>query len=83
MAVMDVHRRVSRVGDRDEKGDSYKSPELQREAIAQRAQRSDLQLGKVVRDEDVSGVKAVSSRCTRERSLVRNQPRPSPGSPYG
>ena len=62
MAVMDVYLRVSRVGTRDDQGDSYKSPELQREAIAQWASLNNVELGRIVKDEDVSGATAVTDR---------------------
>lgn len=60
--VLDVYLRVSRVGGRDSRGDSYKSPELQREAIEQWARLNEVEVGRVVKDEDVSGAKAVADR---------------------
>src|SRR4051794_11136743 len=57
---MDAYVRVSRVGERS--GDEYKSPAIQEQAIRQWAKLNDVEIGKVLPDEDVSGAKAVKDR---------------------
>lgn len=64
-----VPARFARRGPGDERGDSYKSTEIQREAIAQWAQLNQVQIGKIEKDEDVSGAKAVHDR--KLEKLVR------------
>jgi site-specific DNA recombinase len=75
---MDVYVRVSRVGERDAQGDAYKSPDIQLEAIAQWAQNNEVQIGKVVKDEDVSGAAAVRERGL-EQLIRRAEDRVSGG----
>lgn len=58
--VMDGYIRVSHRGDRE--GESYRSPEIQRDEIARWAKNNNVELGKVVTDEDVSGAKPVEQR---------------------
>ncbi len=60
MNRMSGYVRVSRTGGRE--GDSYISPTVQREKIEQWAELHDVELGEVVVEEDVSGVKALDDR---------------------
>lgn len=64
MAVMDAYIRVSRVGNRE--GEAYRSPSIQLDEIKRCAERETAQLGKVLKDEDVSGGKAVEDRGVAE-----------------
>ncbi|HEX3733770.1 MAG TPA: recombinase family protein [Solirubrobacterales bacterium] len=68
MAVMDGYVRVSRRARRD--GDSYHSPEIQREEIERWARNNGVELGTVKKEENVSGAKAVADRGL-ERLLER------------
>jgi DNA invertase Pin-like site-specific DNA recombinase len=64
---MDVYCRVSRVGKR--KGESYRSPDIQREEAVRWIEREGLSVGQIITDEDVSGGKAVEDRGLAE--LIR------------
>lgn len=66
MEPMDAYIRVSWVGDRRARGEAYRSPDIQRQAIEDWCKRQNVELGKVVVEEDVSGGTAV-----RERGLDR------------
>src|SRR5437899_926453 len=66
LITLDAYIRISRVGARKEKGDSYISPSVQREAIESWAKANGVSLGKVVKEEDVSGGKAVKDRALEE-----------------
>jgi len=57
---MDVYVRVSRVGDRE--GDAYRSPDIQRAHIENWARLNEIEIGRVVTDEDVSGSRPVGER---------------------
>lgn len=57
---LDGYVRVSRTNGRE--GDSYISPTVQREKIAQWAALHDAELGEVVVEEDVSGAKRLDDR---------------------
>jgi site-specific DNA recombinase len=57
---LDGYVRVSRTNGRE--GDSYISPTVQREKIEQWAALHDVELGEVVVEEDVSGVKRLDDR---------------------
>lgn len=61
MPRMEGYVRVSRVGGRE--GDSYTSPAVQQEAIENWARRNNVELVRVVKEEDVSGQKAVKERA--------------------
>ena len=60
MEVLDAYIRVSQVGDRE--GDSYRSPDQQISAIRAWAEANGVHVGEVVKDENVSGGKAVKDR---------------------
>ncbi len=57
---LDGYIRVSRVNGRE--GEGYISPRVQREKIEQWAALHDVELGEVVVEEDVSGVRALADR---------------------
>lgn len=65
--IMDGYIRVSQRGDRD--GESYRSPEIQRDEIQRWANNNGVTIGKIVVDEDVSGAKPVEERGLGE--LIR------------
>jgi DNA invertase Pin-like site-specific DNA recombinase len=58
---MEGYVRVSRVGGRE--GDSYISPAVQQEAIENYAKSHGIELVRIVKEEDVSGKKAVKDRA--------------------
>jgi DNA invertase Pin-like site-specific DNA recombinase len=60
MQVMDGYIRVSRVMGRE--GDSYMSPSIQEDDIKRWAEARGVSLGKIAKDEDVSGGKAIAAR---------------------
>lgn len=60
MAILDAYIRVSRVGGRE--GDSYRSPAQQLTAMEGWAAQHGVTIGKVVKDEDVSGGKRAKDR---------------------
>jgi DNA invertase Pin-like site-specific DNA recombinase len=64
MAVMDGYIRISKVNGRN--GDSFISPQIQRETIERIARDKGVELGEIVEERDVSGGKKV-----RERELGR------------
>jgi DNA invertase Pin-like site-specific DNA recombinase len=66
LITLDAYIRISRVGARKEQGDSYISPSVQREAIESWAKANGVTVGKVVKEEDVSGGKAVKDRALEE-----------------
>jgi site-specific DNA recombinase len=57
---LDGYVRVSRVNGRD--GDSYLSPSMQEDAIRRAAAQAGVKLGRIVREEDVSGATPVDER---------------------
>ena len=57
---LDGYVRISRVGGRE--GDGYISPKVQREKIEHWAALHDIELGEIVVEEDVSGVRALAER---------------------
>jgi site-specific DNA recombinase len=57
---MDAYIRVSRVGGRE--GDAYRSPEIQRATIENWARSNDIELGRIVVEEDVPGSRAPEDR---------------------
>ncbi len=58
--VMDGYVRVSKTGDRE--GEEYRSPTIQREEIERWAKANDVEVGKILIDEDVSGSTPVGKR---------------------
>jgi DNA invertase Pin-like site-specific DNA recombinase len=60
VTTLDAYIRVSRVGGR--KGESYRSPDQQLSAMQSWAASHDIRIGRVVKDEDVSGKRAVKDR---------------------
>jgi site-specific DNA recombinase len=56
----DGYIRISRVAGRE--GDSFLSPDIQRESIARQARARGIEVGEVVEDRDISGDKAVAQR---------------------
>jgi DNA invertase Pin-like site-specific DNA recombinase len=67
MARLDAYIRVSRAdAKRRAQGESYISPTVQREAIEHWAEANGVMLGKVVKEENVSGGKAVKDRALEE-----------------
>ena len=58
--VMDAYVRVSRVGGRG--GEEYRSPAIQIEAIQNWAKQHGVDIGKVEKEEDVSGARPVAQR---------------------
>jgi DNA invertase Pin-like site-specific DNA recombinase len=63
-AVMDVYVRVSRKGGRE--GEAYRSPGIQTDECRRWAEREGITVGKVVKNEDVSGAKAIKDRGLEE-----------------
>lgn len=57
---MDGYVRISKKGNR--KGESYRSPSLQTDAIRRWAKQNNVVVGKILEDENVSGGKAVKDR---------------------
>lgn len=64
MTSMDAYIRVSKKGDRD--GEAYMSPALQEGSIRRWARAEQIEVGKVIKDEDVSGGTAVADRGLEE-----------------
>lgn len=58
--VMEMYIRVSRVGDRG--GEAYRSPAQQEKAMRAWASHNGVEVGKVVREENVSGGKRAKDR---------------------
>jgi DNA invertase Pin-like site-specific DNA recombinase len=64
MDTLDGYIRVSSVNGRE--GDSYMSPSIQQDDIDRWAQQAEVAIGKVVKEEDVSGGKAIADRGLNE-----------------
>jgi DNA invertase Pin-like site-specific DNA recombinase len=62
--VMDMYIRVSRVGDRA--GEAYRSPAQQEKAMRDWASQNGVEVGKVVKEENVSGGKRAKDRQLEE-----------------
>jgi site-specific DNA recombinase len=58
--MFDGYIRISRVSDRE--GDSFLSPEIQRDSIERQAKAKGVDLGEVVEERDVSGRQAIAQR---------------------
>jgi DNA invertase Pin-like site-specific DNA recombinase len=56
----DGYVRISRVGGRE--GESFLSPDIQRDSIARQAKAKGIEIGEIVQERDVSGGKAIAQR---------------------